>query len=121
MVTYKDLKNKIRALDALCVKDQGKLLVHVLHHEWDEETRGSYVVDMKLCGKSLRDYIRGLDFSFRELLTSEEPRSDELEKTGVEIGEILTHVLQGLQFYSLPWRSSQRPQTGKWFVCTVII
>ena len=98
MVTYKDLKNKIRALDALCVKDQGKLLVHVLHHEWDEETRGSYVVDMKLCGKSLRDYIRGLDFSFRELLTSEEPRSDELEKTGVEIGEILTHVLQGLQF-----------------------
>ena len=98
MVTSKDLKNEIRALDALCVKDQGKLLVHVLHHQWGDETKGSYVVDMELCGKSLRDYIRGLDFSFRELLTGDEPRSDELEKTGVEIGEILTHVLQGLQF-----------------------
>ena len=112
-VEEKDILNEVAALDTLCSRDGGKVLVKVFNH-----SRGTgglspydlYQIDMELCSKSLKHEIQEQRFSLRYLvqqvsdgdnldLRVESPsKLQELESKCLHVVHILRQTLEGLAF-----------------------
>ena len=108
------MANEMRALDKLCSRDQGNVLVQVFHHEQgapDGLDCDIHKIDMELCVKNLRNEIKSQPQSLREilnqmvLLKGTRDHSAELQELSVQMSLkttelliVLTQILEGLQF-----------------------
>lgn len=107
-VRQEDIANEVRALDKLCIPDQGKVLVRVFHHE---QASGGLLdlhqIDMELCLWNLQDEIQKKPPSIRDILMQLQRLGSvsgvipQLEQLKVEINkvtEILYQITEGLDY-----------------------
>lgn len=108
-VQESDIKNELRALEKLCIVDQGKFLVRVFNYERSASREivppelDVCSIDMELCSRNLKEDIAGQESTLQDLLTAMASTgpgglSTQLSAKIKQIVDILYEVLEGLKF-----------------------